>query len=75
MIGFPIDVMLAKELTVYASCGMQPARYHVMLNMIETGKLEPAALITGTIPLKKTGKVMESMDDYATLGFVVIDSY
>ena len=75
MIGFPIDVMLAKELTVYASCGMQPARYDVMLNMIETGKLDPAALITGTIPLEETGEVMASMDDYATLGFVVIDRY
>ncbi len=75
MIAFPIDVMLAKELTVVASCGMQPARHDVMLNMIAAGKLDPGKLVTKTIPLEETGAVLASMDDYATLGFVVIDRY
>ena len=75
MIAFPIDVMLARELSVVATNGMQPARYDVMLNMIEAGKLDPKALITGTIPLEETGAVMASMDTYATTGFVVIDRY
>ena len=75
MIGFPIDVMLAKELTVVATNGMQPARYDVMLNMITAGKLDPMKLITRTIPLEETGPVMAAMDGYATTGFVVIDRY
>ena len=75
MIGFPIDVMLAKELTVVASMGMQAARYDVMLNMITAGKLDPRKLVTQTIPLEETGTVLASMDDYATLGFTVIDRY
>ena len=75
MIGFPIDVMLAKELTIVASHGMQPSRYDVMLNMITAGKLDPGKLITQTIALEETGEVLASMDDYATLGFAVIDRY
>ena len=75
MIAFPINVMLARELSVVATNGMQPTRYDVMLNMIEAGKLNPKALITGTIPLEETGAVMASMDTYATTGFVVIDRY
>ncbi|MDH3689850.1 MAG: zinc-dependent alcohol dehydrogenase family protein [Gammaproteobacteria bacterium] len=75
MIEFPIDVMLGKSLTVVATNGMPAARYGTMLNMIEAGKLNPQKLITRNIPLEQAGTVLASMNDYKTLGFVVIDRY
>ncbi len=75
MIDFPIDVMLSKELTVIASGGLPPKNFDAMLAMVTSGKLRPAELVTGTIPLEETGRVMASMDSYATMGFVVIDRY
>ena len=67
--------MLAKELTVVASQGMQASRYDAMLNMIEQGRLDPGLLISRTLALDETGDVLAAMDDYSTLGFPVIDRY
>ena len=75
LIGFPVDDMIEKELTVLGSQGMQASRYDAMLNMIEKGRLSPNELITRTVPLEETSAVMASMDDYETLGFCVIDRY
>ena len=75
LIAFPIDVMIAKELTVVASQGMQASRYDVMLNMIEKGRLAPSLLVSRTLALEEVGEVMAAMEDYSTLGFPVIDRY
>jgi D-arabinose 1-dehydrogenase-like Zn-dependent alcohol dehydrogenase len=75
LIEFPIDVMIAKELSVVASQGMQASRYEAMLNMIEKGRLAPSQLITRSVTLEEAGEVMAAMDDYGTLGFCIIDCY
>jgi alcohol dehydrogenase len=46
-----------------------------MLAMIETGKLDPRALVSRTIALEEAAAVLASMGDYATLGVPVIDRY
>ncbi len=74
-IALPIDLIVGKELTVVGSYGMHVPRYAQMLAMIETGKLNPAGLVSGTIALEQTGEVLASMDSYATLGIPVIDRY
>jgi D-arabinose 1-dehydrogenase-like Zn-dependent alcohol dehydrogenase len=75
LIEFPIDLMIAKELSVVASQGMQASRYDAMLNMIEKGRLAPGQLITRTVTLDEAGEVLAAMGDYGTLGFSVIDRY
>ncbi len=67
--------MLAKELTVVASQGMQAGRYDAMLDLIEQRRLAPSQLSTRTVALAETGEVLAAMDDYRTLGFSVIDRY
>jgi D-arabinose 1-dehydrogenase-like Zn-dependent alcohol dehydrogenase len=74
-IALPIDVIVEKELAVIGTSGMQVPRYDSMLRMIETGKLEPRALVSRTVPLEEAGDVLASMDDFATLGITVIDRY
>ncbi len=65
--------MLAKELTVVASQGMQAGRYDAMLDLIEQRRLAPSQLSTRTVALAETGEVLAAMDDYRTLGFCVIE--
>ena len=74
-VALPIDLIVAKELTVVGSYGMQVPRYASMLAMIETGKLNPRGLVSRTIALEETAEVLASMDDYATLGIPVIHRY
>lgn len=74
-IALPIDLIVGKELTVVGSHGMHVPRYASMLAMIETGKLNPRALVSRTIALEETGEVLAAMDHYATRGIPVIDRY
>ena len=43
--------------------------------MVAAGRLKPQALVTATVPLEETWPVLESMENFATTGFVVIDRY
>jgi threonine dehydrogenase-like Zn-dependent dehydrogenase len=74
-VALPIDLIVAKELTVVGSHGMQVPRYASMLAMIATGKLDPRSLVSRTIALEETAEVLAAMDHYATLGVPVIDRY
>ena len=74
-ISLPIDHIIGSEISLYGSQGMAPRRYDSMLKMIETRKLKPKSLVTGTVPLEEAGKVLASMDTFATLGVVVINRY
>ena len=75
VIGLPIDIIVGKELVITGSHGMHVPRYAAMLQMIETGKLKPAELVSRTVSLEEAGAVLASMDDFATLGIPVIDRY
>ena len=47
----PMGLVIAKELQVMGSHGMQAHRYGAMLDLILTGRLQPSRLIDRTIPL------------------------
>ncbi len=74
-IAVPIDVIIAGELTLIGTQGMPAVGYGAMLNMIAAGTLKPGELVTRTLPLEEAGAVLASMDDFATIGIPVIDSY
>ncbi|MGI9333891.1 MAG: zinc-dependent alcohol dehydrogenase family protein [Gammaproteobacteria bacterium] len=74
-LSLPVDLMIDKEIELYGSKGMPPARYDGLLRMVEAGKLDPGRLVTRTVPLEETSNVLVSMNDYGTLGFTVIDRY
>ena len=71
----PIDIIVAKELTLLGSLGMAPPRYGTMLKIVERGRLRPGALVSRTVPLEEAGTVLASMDAFGTVGVVVIDRY
>jgi threonine dehydrogenase-like Zn-dependent dehydrogenase len=54
---------------------MPAPRYTPMLQMVETGRLNPGALVQRRIGLEDASGVIESMDKYGTVGVTVIDHY
>jgi D-arabinose 1-dehydrogenase-like Zn-dependent alcohol dehydrogenase len=74
-IALPIDIMMIKELEFLSAFGMAGQRFGTMLNMIETGRLAPGKIVSGTVSLSRAGDVLHAMGSYGTLGVVVIDQF
>lgn len=71
----PMDRVIAKELQIYGSHGMQANKYDVMFNMIRSGKLNPGLLVGKRIPLDEAPKELELMNNFSAVGVTVIDRF
>ncbi len=71
----PMEYVIARELEIYGSHGMQAFKYDELLKMIISGKLDPKRLIGKTIPLEEAPKELEKMGDYGAVGITVIDRF
>ena len=71
----PMDKVLANELEILGSHGMQAHRYAEMLAMIVAGKLSPERLIGKTISLEESISVLTSMHDFSTTGVTIITEF
>ncbi|MFT5500963.1 MAG: alcohol dehydrogenase [Woeseiaceae bacterium] len=71
----PMDKVLANELEILGSHGMQAYRYAEMLEMIVAGKLSPERLIGKTISLEESISVLTSMHDFSTTGVTIITEF
>ncbi|MBE9524222.1 MAG: zinc-dependent alcohol dehydrogenase family protein [Chloroflexi bacterium] len=71
----PMGMVMFNELELIGSHGMQAHAFGPMLDMITTGKLQPAKLISKTVTLEESPKVLENMGDFPDSGVVVIDQF
>jgi len=71
----PMDKVLANELEIIGSHGMQAYKYPDMLEMIINGKLQPEKLIEKTISLQEATIALPNMDKFDHKGVWVIDSF
>ncbi|MCK5277459.1 MAG: zinc-dependent alcohol dehydrogenase family protein [Cyclobacteriaceae bacterium] len=71
----PMDQVIAKELQIYGSHGMQANKYGSMFEMISSGKLNPGLLIGKTIQLEEAPKELKQMDQFDAKGITVIDRF
>lgn len=71
----PMDQVLANELEILGSHGMQAFRYPAMLEMIKSGKLKPEKLIEKTISLELAAQELPLMDQFKNKGVTVINSF
>jgi alcohol dehydrogenase len=74
-IPLPVDLFVFKELSFIGSFGMQAARFPAMLRMVESGKLHPGKLITGTVAIEEAGAALAGMGKFATIGMTVITKW
>jgi alcohol dehydrogenase len=71
----PMDRILADELEIIGSHGMQAHKYPEMLKMIVEGKLHPEKLIERTISLQEATTALPDMNKFEHKGLLVIDSF
>lgn len=71
----PMDLVIARELEIIGSHGMQAHRYDRMLEMILDGRLRPEALVADTITLEDAASALPGMDRRREPGILVIDRF
>ena len=71
----PMDRVLADELEVIGSHGMQAFRYKEMLAMITHGKLQPEKLVGELISLEDSKDALVNLDQFSNIGVTVINKF
>jgi len=73
--NIPMDRILADELEIIGSHGMQAHKYPEMLKMIVEGKLHPEKLIEKTITLEEATIALPNMNKFQNKGVLVVNSF
>jgi alcohol dehydrogenase len=73
--ALPVDKIVANELEIYGSHGMQAHRYPALLDMIQAGKLDPGRLVGNRISLVQVPDALVAMDDFQGTGVTVVDEF
>lgn len=73
--AIPMAKVIAHELEILGSHGMQAYRYDAMLAMTRTGKLTPERLIGKTISLAQSIDALMGMDKFQTAGAIVVTEF
>lgn len=71
----PMAKIIGKELEILGSHGMQAHRYGAMLDMIQSGKLDPARLVGAKISLAEAPKALMDMNKFQSVGATVITTF
>jgi alcohol dehydrogenase len=71
----PMDKIIANELEILGSHGMQAHKYPELLALIRAGKLSPGKLVTKTIHLEEAPDALVHMDRFKGTGITVIDRF
>jgi len=71
----PMDKVIANELEIIGSHGIQAHRYGAVFELIRAGKLEPSRLIGKTIGLDEAPEALTTMDQFKSIGITVIDRF
>jgi alcohol dehydrogenase len=71
----PMSRVIAHELEILGSHGMQAHRYGAMLAMMESGKLAPEKLIGERISLAQSIDALMNMDRFAVAGATVVTEF
>jgi len=67
----PMHLVVAGELAVLGSHGMAARSYPAMLDLVAAGRLRPADLVTGRVPLEQAGERLAAMAGGAPAGITV----
>jgi alcohol dehydrogenase len=73
--AIPMAKVIAYELEILGSHGMQAHRYGAMLAMMQSGKLAPEKLIGKTISLGESIDALMNMDKFEVAGVTVVTKF
>ncbi|MDT0607146.1 zinc-dependent alcohol dehydrogenase family protein [Croceitalea rosinachiae] len=71
----PMDLVIANELEIVGSHGMQAHKYPEILNSIIDGRLQPDKLIKDTISLHTATTILPQMNEFKHHGVLIINSF
>ncbi len=71
--ALPMDLVVARELAVLGSHGMPAVDYPAMLELVESGAIDPERLVTRRIGLDGAGAALAAMDHGSPSGITVIE--
>lgn len=71
----PMDKVVAHELKIIGSHGMQAFRYNAVLEMIKCGKVHPELMLGKIISLDDAPEQLTNMDKFENLGVTVINKF
>lgn len=71
----PMSRVIAHELEIYGSHGMQAHRYDALLALIATGALRPKQLVSRQISLEQSIPALMNMDRFEGAGVTVITKF
>jgi alcohol dehydrogenase len=71
----PMDKVIANELEILGSHGMQAFRYTEMMEMIRSGKLAPDKLVGKAITLEDSLVELVNMNNFEGTGVIVINEF
>ena len=71
----PMDKVIADELEILGSHGMQAHKYPEILDMIKAGKLSPEKILEKRVSLEESIKLLPEMDNFKSSGVTVINSF
>jgi len=74
-LAVPMDRIMADELELIGSHGMQAHKYPEMMTMIKNGILDPGKLIERTINLEEATIQLPNMNQFRNQGILVIDTF
>jgi alcohol dehydrogenase len=73
--AIPMGPVIANELEIIGSHGMQAHAYPGMLKLITDGRIRPKEMLGRTINLEEATTALMRMDEHADLGVTVIDRF
>lgn len=71
----PMSRIVGQEIELLGSHGMQAHRYGAMLDMVTSGKLDPARLVGDRIALADAPAALMAMDRFQSIGATVITRF
>jgi alcohol dehydrogenase len=71
----PMDAVIANELEIIGSHGIQAYKYSELLEMIKSGKLNPENLIGKKISLEESAEELSNMNNFSGTGVTVINKF
>lgn len=71
--AFPMDRVIAWELTIFGSHGMPAVDYPAMLALLASGTLQPELLVAQRVSLEEAGAAMAAMDAPTGAGMTIIE--
>lgn len=73
--AIPMGPVITGEREILGVRGMPATDYDRVFELVESGAVDPARLVTGTVSLEGASDVVESMGDFRGVGVTVIDRF